>query len=86
MGVVPKDSMSINLTQCQLPREAHRKSRGESLPEAAWHQERSPGLQPESPEPLCSPFLSGFDRLALRAAEANPALAQMPRVAVKTNH
>lgn len=23
MGVVPKDSMSINLTQCQLPREAH---------------------------------------------------------------
>lgn len=73
--------MSINLAQCQLPREAHTEKAVVTWCQGpAWNHKRSPGLhrlEKGKAEAFRPFFWVLADRLTLTAAEAKPALAQM---------
>lgn len=80
MGVVPQDSVSINLTQCQLPREAHtQKAEVTGCQRLLGTRRGTLVCSPKVLNPSVPPFSQVLtDRLAVTAAEAKPALAQMP--------
>lgn len=63
MGVMSKDSMSINLTQCQLPREAcTEKAAVIECQGPAWVHDKSPDLQPglRKEKQMCLGLSFGF--------------------------
>lgn len=79
MGVVPQDSVSINLAQCQLPRETHTQKAAVTGCQRLLGTRRGALVCSLKAQNTSVPPFSCVltDRLALTAAEAKPALAQM---------